>query len=165
MGWVRRRRASRRQLEQHVERWLVHGESEQCAIEHEQQHRVSVRFPFGRGARLEKSLCPCSDAHRNAARQWPALKSQGTGSSYPGLTRMLVYAVVRGSEICFFGTTAHWVQERFYNLRLLCATHRTDVPFPTFAVSVSHAFPKISNNLRQCTNIPHKIRRAAKTCG
>jgi len=46
MWWVRRRRASGRQLEQHVQRRLVRGESEQWANEHEQQHRVPLRLPF-----------------------------------------------------------------------------------------------------------------------
>lgn len=33
-----------RQLEQHDECWPVHFEFEQCADEHEQQHRVSLRL-------------------------------------------------------------------------------------------------------------------------
>ncbi len=46
MEWIRRRRVTRGQLEQHVERRAVHGESEQWANEHEQQHRVPLRIPF-----------------------------------------------------------------------------------------------------------------------
>ena len=45
MGWIRRCRVTRWQLEQHVERRAVHGESEQWANEHEQQHRVPLRLP------------------------------------------------------------------------------------------------------------------------